>query len=251
MGYKVKLNVFEGPFDLLVYLIENAQMNIYDIKISEITKQYVTYIDEMKTAEITVATEFMVLAAALIEIKSKMLLPRTTLSEEDMTAEDPRTELVERLLEYKRFKLLGGMLEQQEAAGMRTLEKPQEELSQYTNQPDEYLALELSQFVSAFNLFLQKKKKVEEIRSHHRRTEKQRLTTEVRIADIQKFFDENPDRVADFRELVKKKDDKYDLSLTFASVLEMMKERKLIAKQTYTYGKITVKRLKEETANEQ
>ena len=75
MGYKVKLSIFEGPFDLLVYLIENAQMNIYDIKISEITRQYLGYIDIMREKDVAVAIEFMVLAAQLIEIKSKMLLP--------------------------------------------------------------------------------------------------------------------------------------------------------------------------------
>ena len=78
MGYRVKLNVFEGPFDLLVYLIEHAQMSIYDIKISEITSQYLSYVEDMKKADINVSSEFMVLAAALLEIKSRMLLPRQT-----------------------------------------------------------------------------------------------------------------------------------------------------------------------------
>ena len=76
MSYRVKLNVFEGPFDLLVYLIEHAQMNIYDINITDITRQYLDYIDDMKNADIAVSSEFMVLASALLEIKSRMLLPR-------------------------------------------------------------------------------------------------------------------------------------------------------------------------------
>ena len=77
MSYRVRLNVFEGPFDLLVYLIEHAQMSIYDIRISEITDQYVQYIRQMQEADINVSTEFMVLAAELLEIKSKLLLPRS------------------------------------------------------------------------------------------------------------------------------------------------------------------------------
>ena len=76
MSYRVKLNIFEGPFDLLVYLIEHAEMSIYDIKISEITKQYISYVEELKNADINLSSEFMVLAAALLEIKSKMLLPK-------------------------------------------------------------------------------------------------------------------------------------------------------------------------------
>lgn len=76
MSYKVKIQTFEGPFDLLVYLIENAQMSIYDIEISSITEQYLEYIRTMREMDVNVATEFMVLASSLIEIKSKMILPR-------------------------------------------------------------------------------------------------------------------------------------------------------------------------------
>lgn len=159
MGYKVKLNVFEGPFDLLVYLIENAQMSIYDIKISEITRQYLDYMDEMKKLDVPVAAEFMVLAAALIEIKSKMLLPRSLPGEEGADYEDPRSELVEKLLEYKRFKLLADLLSQREEQGLRIIEKPQEDLTVYTGQEDSCLDLDLKQFVKAFDLFLRKKKK--------------------------------------------------------------------------------------------
>ena len=93
MSYKVKLDIFEGPFDLLVYLIENAEMNIYDIQVSKITNQYLAYIDQMKTLDVTLASEFMVLAAALIEIKSKMLLPRIKSEGEGLIDEDPRADI--------------------------------------------------------------------------------------------------------------------------------------------------------------
>lgn len=241
MGYKVKLNTFEGPFDLLVYLIENAQMSIYDIKIAEITEQYFAYMEEMKHLDVPVASEFLVLAAALIEIKSKMLLPRTAPGAEGVVEEDPRSELVEKLLEYKRFKLLAEMLQRQEAYGGCMLEKPQEDLSVYIGEADEYLSLDLKQFVSAFNLFLRKKKKLDEIRKHHIRTEKQRITAEARMEDICDFFREHPGEEADFKELIKKKNDKYDIALTFSSILEMIKERRLLAEQQYLYGRITVK----------
>ena len=82
MSYKVSLQAFEGPFDLLVYLIENAQMDIFDLRISEITNQYLAYIEDMKSMDVNVATEFMVLAATLIDIKSRMILPRTTIEGE-------------------------------------------------------------------------------------------------------------------------------------------------------------------------
>ena len=240
MGYKVKLNQFEGPFDLLVYLIENAEMSIYDIKISEITRQYLEYMDEMKKLVVPVAVEFMVLAAALIEIKSKMLLPRVSPDEDGVVSEDPRSELVEKLLEYKQFKAMAEMLQQREEAGLRILEKPQEDLAEYTGEADEYLTLDLKQFVAAFEQFLHKKKKVEEIRKHHVRTEKQRVTAEARMADISQFFRMEPDKTADFRELIQHRDDKYDVALTFSSVLELMKEHYLWAEQSYLYGEITI-----------
>ena len=163
MSYRVKLNVFEGPFDLLVYLIEHARMNIYDIKISEITNQYIEYVNRMRDADINVSAEFMVLAASLLEIKSKMLLPRL--------AEDPRTELVQKLLEYKKYKSVSEMLESRREACAASLAKPQEDISVYTGEPDVYLSLDVDKFKSAFEAFLVRKKRIEEIREHHKRSE--------------------------------------------------------------------------------
>ena len=104
MSYKVRLPIFEGPFDLLVYLIENAQMSIYDIQVSEITSQYLDYISAMQEQNINLSTEFMVLAAELIEIKSKMMLPRPEMAEDLVGVEDPRSQLAARLLAYKQCK---------------------------------------------------------------------------------------------------------------------------------------------------
>lgn len=242
MGYRIKLNVFEGPFDLLVYLIEHAEMNIYDIKISEITSQYMQYVEEMKNADINVSSEFMVLAAALLEIKSKMLLPRTV--SEDSSAgimEDPRTELVEKLVEYKRFKAISEMLEARREEAAMYLEKPQEDLTEYTGEPDEYLSLDIDKFKSAFELFLQRKKRLEEIQEHHKRTEKQRITTELRMEGITGFFRRNEVSETNFKNLVQNQKDMYDVAVTFSSVLEMMKARRLDAYQKYLFGDITVK----------
>ena len=241
MSYRVRLNVFEGPFDLLVYLIEHAQMSIYDIRIAEITEQYVEYISRMQEADINVSTEFMVLAAELLEIKSKMLLPRSA-PEEDATAEyeDPRTELVAKLREYKLFKEISGMLEQRWDDTAARLEKPQEDLSEFTGEPDEYLTLGMGQFTAAFEAFLLRKKNLEEIRAHHIRTEKQRITTELRMGEIRSYFRDQGVREADFRDLVPHADDRYDVSVTFSSVLEMMKEHRLDAEQKKLFGDIKV-----------
>lgn len=241
MSYRVKLNIFEGPFDLLVYLIEHAEMSIYDIQISEIVKQYMEHVKAMQITDVNVSSEFMVLAAALLEIKSKMLLPRAVPEEGSAeVAEDPRTQLVAKLLEYKKFKRISEMLEACEEHTAKILEKPQEDLAAYTGEPDEYLSLDIEKFKTAFEQFLRRKKKLEEIREHHRRSEKQRLTQEHRMDDIQEFFRSDPKRKADFRELIHKRDDKYDVAVTFASVLEMMKQRRVDAEQKYLFGDITV-----------
>lgn len=241
MSYRVKLNVFEGPFDLLVYLIEHAEMSIYDIQISEIVKQYMEHVKAMQITDVNVSSEFMVLAAALLEIKSKMLLPRAVPEEGSAeVAEDPRTQLVAKLLEYKKFKRISEMLEACEEHTAKILEKPQEDLAAYTGEPDEYLSLDIEKFKTAFEQFLRRKKKLEEIREHHRRSEKQRLTQEHRMDDIQEFFRSDPKRKADFRELIHKRDDKYDVAVTFSSVLEMMKQRRVDAEQKYLFGDITV-----------
>lgn len=241
MGYKVKLNIFEGPFDLLVYLIESARMSIYDIQIAQITEQYMGYMEDMKRMDVPIAAEFIALAASLIEIKSKMLLPRTAPEDKGAAEEDPRSDLVEKLIEYKRFKVLAEMLQQREEHCRRIMEKPQEDLSAYMGESDEYLSLDLGQFTAAFNLFLRKKKKTEEIRKHHLRTEKQRITAEAKMQDICNFFQGSLMGEVNFRQLVKKEDDNYDVALTFSSVLELMKEKRLEAEQKYIYGDITVR----------
>lgn len=103
-AYRVRLDEFEGPLDLLLHLIKKNEINIYDIPIAAITKQYLDYIGLMKYLNLDVAGEFLVMAATLIHIKSRMLLPVETEGDEDDDGEDPRAELVRRLLEYKQFK---------------------------------------------------------------------------------------------------------------------------------------------------
>ncbi|MGC2871767.1 segregation and condensation protein A [Ihubacter sp. rT4E-8] len=258
MSYKVRIETFEGPFDLLVYLIENAQMNIYDIQISEITRQYMAYIETMRSMDIGVATEFMVLAATLIDIKSKMILPRYTPEGETLTEEDPRSELVERLLEYKKYKQGAEILREREEAMEGVYEKPQEDISQYVNNPEEQLDLDIGKFAEAFHLFLRKKKREEDVRAHYTRIEREKATIETRMVYIKNRFmraiASGIKRIS-LRELIPNKKDRYDVVVTFVSVLQMMRDKYLDAEQAVTYGEITVlpgeRKLEEETLLEQ
>lgn len=240
MSYKVKLQSFEGPFDLLVYLIENAEMSIYDIEISKITGQYLDYIKAMEEMDIMVSTEFMVLASSLIEIKSKMILPRINEIGEGVVTDDPRDELVSRILEYKRFKRASQILEEREELAERIFQKPQEDISQYLEQPDEYLSLDLKQFANAFSSFIEKKQRIETVKRHYTRIEREKATMESRISFIANTLRQKLGKVFKFGELIPNKKDKYDVVVTFMSLLEMAKQRVVNVKQTSTYGLIEI-----------
>lgn len=247
MSYKIKLRTFEGPFDLLVYLIENARMNIYDINISEITASYMAYLDAMKELDVNVGSEFMLLAAQLIEIKTRMLLPRINSTGDEVVDEDPRKELVKRILEYKRFKECAGMLQDKEEESMEIYEKPKEDISVYTGTPDEYLDLDMEKFVRAFNIFIHKKQKLDEVRRRYVRIRREKENAENRMRYIENVFRVSAKTSVPFRDLVVDMKDKYDVALSFTSLLEMMKAGKLGATQERRYGEITVTKLEGDT----
>lgn len=240
--YKVKLDIFEGPFDLLVYLIESAEMSIYDIQISQITSQYLEYLEQMKESAINVSQDFMVLAAELLEIKSKMLLPKAAPVDEEMGTyeEDPRTQLVEKILEYKKYKMASQLLERLEEEKLRSYEKPMEDLSRYTREPEEHLNIDLRSFVKAFDLFLRKKKKIEDVRKHYTRVERQRQSIEMKIENIISFFREKALKRVTFSQLLKDRKDRYDVVLTFTSMLQMIRDRLVTVDQKHAFGEMSI-----------
>ncbi len=110
MSYQVKINIFEGPLDLLLHLIQKNDLDIYDIPISDITAEYLNYVDILKDLNLNVAGEFLVMAATLMQIKARMLLPAEATAEGE--GPDPRSELVQKLLEYQKFKEAAQILRQ-------------------------------------------------------------------------------------------------------------------------------------------
>ena len=122
MGISVKLEVFEGPLDLLLHLLEKNKVNIYDIPIVEITNQYMEYMREMQRRDLNIMSEFLVMAATLLDIKSRMLLPKRA-SDEEEEPEDPRAELVQQLLEYKMYKCMAYELKDRQMDAGRTMFK--------------------------------------------------------------------------------------------------------------------------------
>ncbi len=235
--YKVKLDIFEGPFDLLVYLIESAKMSIYDIQVAEITRQYIEYVEQMRHIDAALAGEFMVLAASLIEIKSRMLLPRRVDSESGEFEEDPRSELVQRILEYKKYKAAAEMLEEAEEEMQRIHFKPKEDISVYTDAPDIYLNLELMAFIRAFHVFLRRKKNLEEVHKKYGMERRQRMSVESKIEQIRSLFLKK-NRLS-FKELLNGKGDKENIVITFLSMLELVRQKTVRFNQDVNFGEIT------------
>ncbi len=250
--YKVRIDKFEGPFDLLVYLLENARMDIYDIKVAEITEQYIEYLKEMEEFNLEVSSEFIVLAAVLIRMKSYMLLPRFTDTGEVMIEEDPRAELAGRLSEYVRIKKIATILKDREEANYAIYEKPAEDMSKYLDDPDEILLASEDQMVSAFILFLTKKRKVEEVTKRYQSVRREKDSIESRISYMVKKlelkFKEGKGRIP-FKELLPDDADKYDVTLSFMSLLSMIKQQTCDAEQDKNFGPITITR--KETQNVQ
>ncbi|NLY70360.1 MAG: segregation/condensation protein A [Clostridiales bacterium] len=238
MVYKVKLDVFEGPFDLLVYLIENAEMSIYDIQISEITKQYMDYIEDMQKRDIVLAGEFMILAATLIEIKSKMLLPRNRPEDLEGEIEDPRSELVEKLIEYKQYKNIAEYLKMQEEINSRIYVKPKEDLSVYTREPDEFINLDLIQFIKAFDIFLRRRKRIEEVKNNYTRIKRQEMSMETKIEQLKRFLTGR--RRIKFRDLLVGVKSEYNVILTFVSLLELIRLKSVRVEQKTNFGEISI-----------
>jgi segregation and condensation protein A len=250
--YKVRIDKFEGPFDLLVYLLENARMDIYDIKVAEITRQYINYLKEMEDLNIEVDTEFIVLAAVLIRMKSHMLLPRMNEEGELEIVEDPRLELQGRLIEYIRIKKAAEFLQAAEEYNLAVHEKPAEDMSAYINEPDEILKASDEQLVNAFILFLTRKKKIEEVSRRYQRVRRRKETIEARIKDmtdvLERKFKAGKGKVL-FTELLPEDADRYDVTLSFMSLLSMIRNQGYDAEQKENFGEIKV--IKKETADVQ
>ena len=163
MDYKVNLQNFEGPLDLLLHLIKKSDVDICDIKIEEIAKQYLDYITAMEELNLTVASEYLIMAAELIEIKSSMLLPKPQL-EEDEYEEDPRERLIKRLIEYKQYKEMTKEFKTLEEERKMIYTKEPSDLSDIKHVEDINLGdLEISDLIDAFNKFLERSFQIKNI----------------------------------------------------------------------------------------
>ncbi|MBN1269609.1 MAG: segregation/condensation protein A [Kiritimatiellae bacterium] len=234
--YKVQLEVFEGPLDLLLYLIKRDELDIYDIPIERITSQYMQYMDLMRMLDLNIAGEFLVMAATLMVIKSRMLLPpeeRTAFEEEE--EEDPRWDLVRQLVEYKKFK--------DAALHLQVLEARQENVFSREGQgvalgPDAELALRdvsIFDLISAFNEALKRVKK-EELKEIFA----ERITVGEKIEQLVKLLEEH-DSVS-MAGLFAGMRSRHEIVCTFLALLELIRLRQIQARQERAFGDILIVR---------
>ena len=236
MAYRIKLNNFEGPLDLLLFLIKKNEVDIYDIPIAEITAQYLEYVEIIKLLDLESAGEFILLAATLIRIKAKMLLPRPQSDEEEEIV-DPRLELVSRLLEYKRFKDLAIKFSDLEDTQSKVFSRGYyEEI-----EPGLEGGIELDEDVTLFSLisaFKQVLDRVPKETFHH-------------VEIIQTSLEEQIDYILNrlikgkqitFFELVSHIRDRIIVVVTFMALLELIKRGELITRQSKAFGEIWIVR---------
>jgi len=226
--YKVKLEMFEGPLDLLLFLIKKEEVSIYDIPIARITEQYLEYLNAMQQLDIGVAGEFLVMAATLIHIKSQMLLPRDPDAPEDQI-DDPRAELVHQLLEHQKFKAAANVLHQRALIQSATFTRAAMESD--SNNPE--IAATVFHLFEVFRDVLERRKAVTEIE-----IARDEMTMAEKIAEIKEGLAKQNELSA--RSLFEKAKSRREMVLIFLAVLELVKELIVHLQQREIFGDITI-----------
>ena len=249
-----KLEHFEGPLDLLLHLIEKNKIDIYDIPIADITAQYLEYVRQMEREDLNIVSEFLVMAATLLDIKARMLLPREV--DEEGEEIDPRAELVERLLEYKRYKLLADELADRERGALRHLYKESTlppEIARYEPPVDLDKLLDGLTLAKLKRIFEQVMKRQEEkidpIRSGFGTIRREPVSLEQKIGQVMNYA--RRQRGFSFRQLLEGQGDKLEIVVTFLAVLELMKLGKLHLSQEETFGDMDIETLEPEGEEEE
>lgn len=235
MRYRVKLDIFEGPFDLLLFLIRKEEVDIYDIPIARITEQFLAYMEALQLLDLNVAGDFIEMVAILMHIKARMLLPRPEIEGEEV--EDPLTELVERLIEYKRFKEAAYELDDLEEARSKLYSRKsfdflqgQEEISD-----EEYLDQ-----VTLFGLMLAFRKAMDNMpKVIYHEVKKIDVTVEQRSAYIINKL--KTKKVLLFQDLMHEIKEKIVLIVTFIALLELVRKQEVVVRQSKIFDDIRIK----------
>jgi len=241
MNYKIRLDIFEGPLDLLLYLVKKDHLNIYDIPIAKVTAQYLEYINFMQLLDLNIVGEFLVMAATLMQIKSKMLLPAEELAvlEEE---EDPRAELVKRLLEYEKFKQVAENLRQREVSQQEVFKRPKTENHQDDQTQDkgegQYFEASIFDLINAFSRALK-----DVPREVFYEVVKDQFTVEQKVHGILHLLLVKPE--IKLSELFRESKSKMEIIVIFLAILELAKMKEIVARQDAEFEDIVISRNKE------
>lgn len=244
-----KLEKFEGPLDLLLHLIEKNKVDIYDIPIVQITQQYLDYVNQMDKEDLNVVSDFLVMAATLLDIKSRMLLPVEV--NEEGEEEDPRAELVQRLLEYKKYKMMAQeLMDMEENAQFLLFKDPTVPKEVLKYEPpvdlDNLLdGLTLARLQAIFEQVMKRKAdKLDPIRSNFGTIKKEPVSLESRIGSVMSYARKH--RKFSFRQVLEKQADKLEVVVTFLAILELMKIGKIHLMQEHSFDDMYIETLEEE-----
>ncbi|MBO5293343.1 MAG: segregation/condensation protein A [Lachnospiraceae bacterium] len=243
MALSVKLEAFEGPLDLLLHLIEKNKVDIYDIPIVEITEQYLDYIRQMETEDMNVMSEFLVMAATLLDIKCKMLLPKEV--NEEGEEEDPRAELVQKLLEFKMYKYMSYELKDRQVDAEKAFYKQPtlpKEVADY-RQPIDYEELigdmTLHKLHEIFKSMMKRQvDRIDPIRSTYGKIEKDEVNMEEKVSYVEDYI--RGHKHFSFRALLSKQHGKMEIIVTFLVILEMMKTGRINIVQEEIFDDIMI-----------
>jgi len=235
MQYQVKLDIFEGPLDLLLYLIKKNEVDIYDIPMALITGQYLEYLELMKVLNLDIAGEFLVMASTLIKIKSQMLLPPVEGEGEGEDETDPRAELMEHLLEYQRYKEAAHQLVTRELLEKDIFKRPQtEDPGEAKVDGDMLIEASLFDLVDALRKVIERKDLPENIMG----VAVEKMTVRDKIVSILRQLKETPQLV--FQSLFDPLVTRFEIVVTFLAVLELIRLRAIRVFQVQPYGEIRI-----------
>jgi segregation and condensation protein A len=237
-AYKIQIPMYEGPLDLLLDLIRQQKMSIHDIRISEITAQYLDYLHKLEELDVDVSSEFIYMAATLIYIKSKMLLPPDPLASEEEQAADPRAELVQRLVEHEKFKNAAQLLYQKQQIEENVWSKPDKSL--YNDEGTEgELVVSLVDLVKVFQQVLERRKEVSRIELRH-----EEFTVAQMIAALRTQIIASAENAVNLIQFFEACPSRHAMIVAFLAVLEMVKLQAVALVQEKQFGDILVRKHK-------
>jgi segregation and condensation protein A len=246
MSLKIKIHNYEGPFDLLLHLINKNEMNIYDININEITEQYLEVINEMDELDLEVTSEFIVIAATLIEIKSKQLLPKNTDDNDENAVDeiDSSKRLIDKLIEYRKFKAAAQYLSLRQIENGISYAKKPEIIEEETVSMDEFFKgksiVDLYNiFLGLMNIYISKQNKGNI--ALQKKMYMDTVKIEDKMEEIDSILYENKNTV--FSNIIDKCSTKIEKIITFLALLELVRLKKVSAVQEDNFNEIYIKRL--------